>query len=226
MFRTLRGVALLSLGLGLISTPSRAEPQKTATAPAATAPATKPASPELSATQRQQVEALRDKTERQLAPLREQLTARNKELFALWSAEPPNRAAILKKDSEVTALRQKIRQLLIEQRLAQLALLTPGQRGTWRSQHASGSMEAPGMGCGCMRAGKDMGGMHGDMGGMHGGMGNQHGGMGMGAAGGMPLGMEDCLDCMGCMNCEGTGACAPASPAPPAPAAPAAPRPH
>ena len=74
MFKRLRWAALPLLGLGLLSASGslRAEPQKAPPPPAApTAPAV-PA-PEPSAAQRQQLEALSDRTERQLAPLREQL---------------------------------------------------------------------------------------------------------------------------------------------------------
>jgi hypothetical protein len=155
---------------------------------------------------------LRDKTERQLAPLREQFSARHKELFALWSAEPPNRTAILQKESEVAGLRQKIRQLLTEQRLSFLALLTPPQRASWRAQHTDGRMGAPRMGCGCMQGGNDIRARGNNP---RGGMGNDmHGGM---RAGGMPMGMDECLDCLDCMNCDATGRCAPSSPSPPAP---------
>lgn len=217
MFRNPTWAVLSVLGLGLLSASLRAEPQKSpAPAPAAATPGA-PAQ-ELSAAQRQQVEALRDKTERQLAPLREQLSARNKELFALWSVEPPNRTAILQKESEVAGLRQKARQVLVEQRLSYLALLTPAQRATWRS-HAGG-MGATGMGC-CMQGGKEMGNMHG------GGMGNMHGGgMGMGGPGGSPMGMDDCLDCMDCTHCDGAGACGAAAPSRPPSGAPAGPRPQ
>jgi hypothetical protein len=159
------------------------------------------------------MDALRDKTERQLAPLREQLSARHKELFARWNAEPPNRTAILQKESEVAGLRQKMRQLLIEQRLSFLALLTPPQRASWRAQHMDGGMGVPRMGRGCMQGGRDIGGMGNHM----------HGGM---AAGGMPMGMDACLDCMDCMNCNATGRCAPNAPSAPAPGTSAAPQPR
>jgi Spy/CpxP family protein refolding chaperone len=227
MFKSPPWTALTLIGLGLLSASLRAEPQKAAPAPAAAPAAPAAPSTEPSAAQRQQIQALRDKTERQLAPLREQLAARNKELSALWSAEPANRTAILQKESELAGLRQKMRQLLIEQRLSHHALLTPAQRSAWRTQHAGGKMGGMGMSCGCMQGGKEMGGgdmggnMHGGMGNMHGGMDNLHGGMDKGPAAGMAMGMDDCLDCMGCMSCEGS-ACAAAT-APPATAAPAAP---
>jgi hypothetical protein len=186
-------------------------------------------SPDLSAAQRQQVATPREKTARQLAPLREQLNARQKELLALWSAEPPNRTALLQKESEATGLRQKC-----------------GNCGSssdslcWRYLHQRsgrpGGRNTEGVGweerawaCGCMQGGNDMGGMHGGgMGNMHGGMRNMHGGNthgGMASGGGMEMGADECLDCMDCMNCEGAGACA-TPPSPPAAVAPAAPRPN
>src|SRR6188768_3230708 len=63
-------------------------------------------------------------------------------------------------------LRQKVRQVLIEQRLCQLALLTSAQRAPEVTPRRRGKMGAMEMGRGCMQGGK-MGGT--EMGNMQGG---------------------------------------------------------
>jgi Spy/CpxP family protein refolding chaperone len=84
--------------------------------------------PSLSAAQREQLAALRQQTRQQLAPQRERLRAKRLELRALWLAEPPSEAAIVKKIAEIDAIRAAMRPPLVKSRLASLALLTHAQR--------------------------------------------------------------------------------------------------
>jgi Spy/CpxP family protein refolding chaperone len=84
--------------------------------------------PSLSAAQREQLAALRQQTRQQLAPQRERLRATRLELRALWLAEPPSEAAIVKKLAEIDAIHATMRPPLVKSRLASLALLTHMQR--------------------------------------------------------------------------------------------------
>lgn len=170
MLVTARTLAFtITVGCGALATVALAQPPSAsggraapppATAPAADrrAPRTPPADiPSLSAAQQEQMAALRRQARQQLAPQLEQLRVKGVELRALWRAEPPSEAAILKKLTEIDALRAAMRPVLIKSRLASLALLTREQRQAWwrpngprecarhahRMHHAPGDELAP-----------------------------------------------------------------------------------
>jgi Spy/CpxP family protein refolding chaperone len=84
--------------------------------------------PNASQRQRDRIAQLRLETSAKLAPLRERLRGERRELQALWSAAAPSRDAILKKLASIDAIRAAIRPVLVDSRIAYLALLTPEQR--------------------------------------------------------------------------------------------------
>jgi Spy/CpxP family protein refolding chaperone len=222
MFRVIAAPAFALVTLGVAAASLAADPKPPPPQAPSAAPSRGPASAlELTDAQRRQVETLRSESERQLAPLREQLAARRKELSALWSAEKPDRAALLKKEAELEGVRQKMRQVALDQRLAYLGLLTPEQRAAWRAHPGRGGtgMMGPGMGGpGMHGAGMHGSGMHGA--GMH--------GAGMHGAGNAPRRAMTSVELMGSDECLGYLGCdAPCEQAlPPAPAAkPAGPTP-
>jgi Spy/CpxP family protein refolding chaperone len=96
-----------------------------------------PAVSGLTSMQRQSLEELHNKTHLQLTPLRAGLWLRNQELDAIWASESPSREKIAAKLSELDLIRGRMREILVEQRLAVLALLTPEQRVSFRAQMVS-----------------------------------------------------------------------------------------
>jgi Spy/CpxP family protein refolding chaperone len=83
---------------------------------------------DLSTAQQEQIAALRSTMEEQTAQTREALDEKRSEMHALWSAETPDRDAILAKQVEMDELRRELRTAHIDFRLAVRALLTPEQR--------------------------------------------------------------------------------------------------
>lgn len=83
---------------------------------------------DLSAEQRAAIKAHRDQKQKQVAPLRDALKERRRELDALWRQDKPDRAAILVKSREVDALRDQLREHKIDGRLHLASILTPEQR--------------------------------------------------------------------------------------------------
>lgn len=80
------------------------------------------------AEQRAQIEALKDEMRQELAPVREAMQAKREEMRALWSAETPDRDAILAKHAEMDEVRSALRARRVEFRLAVQQILTPEQR--------------------------------------------------------------------------------------------------
>jgi Spy/CpxP family protein refolding chaperone len=179
-------VPILLAGLITTSTPSAyAQGRGPGAGPAARAPAAKtapsaaparpalPPVPGLTTKQREQIEALRVATFDQVSPLERDLLVKRNELQNLWSAAQPNREAILKKQAEMDATRQRIREAYVDEHLAILKILTPAQRA---------AMPSPGLGFGM---GGCMGGGWGAGIGPKGGWGRGRGmGRGMGRGGG------------------------------------------
>jgi Spy/CpxP family protein refolding chaperone len=100
------------------------------------APAPRPAQPgpNLTAKQREQMQQLRLANYDKIAPLKRDLMAKRGELQILWATPQPNRDAILRKQVEMDAVRQKIREARVEERIARLKLLTPEQRAALPSR--------------------------------------------------------------------------------------------
>lgn len=86
------------------------------------------------------VEALHEATISEPDPaLREAIEARRAELQELWSAEAPDRTAILSKMEEIDALRDQIRDAhraeRVDFRIGMLEILTPEQRDKLAERH-------------------------------------------------------------------------------------------
>jgi Spy/CpxP family protein refolding chaperone len=151
---------------------ARASAPKTVPSAAPARPALPPI-PSLTAKQREQIEAVRVATFDKVSPLERDLLLKRNELQNLWSAAQPNREAILKKQAEMDATRQRIREAYMDEHLAMLKILTPAQRA---------AMPSPGLGFG---VGGCMGGGWGAGIGPGGGWGRGRGrGRGMGRGGG------------------------------------------
>jgi len=193
--------ALAQSGGAAAAPASQAAAPQAAAKPAAPAPT--PGMPSFTAEQQQKIDALRTKTQAQLAPLQTKLATRREELRALWAAEKPDRATILRKVAEVDKLRQQMQEVRVDQELAFRALLTPEQQAARRGARPGVGPHGPGMG----------------------GMGMDHGhghGMGPGGMGGHNMGMGECMDadaCQACSDCGAAGGCT--FPLPPPAAKPA-----
>lgn len=148
MLLTSRAIAFsAAVAFAASATPSWAEPpsppQAPAAAPASAGQATQPLAPRtppddvgsLTQMQREQLAKLRRQTNDKLAPERERLRAKRLELRALWLADPPSRQTILKTLGEIAAIRAAMRPILVDGKLAHLALLTREQRQSlWRPE--------------------------------------------------------------------------------------------
>lgn len=86
------------------------------------------ASLDLTPEQRERFKALRNELAERNAPVREQVQAKKAELQVLWSAEVPERNAILAKQEEIQRLRSELRVARVDHRLTALKMLTPEQR--------------------------------------------------------------------------------------------------
>jgi Spy/CpxP family protein refolding chaperone len=131
-------VGLFSMSLGVAAVASADAPaplpSPRSLGPTPVPPARLPALPGLSAAQRKELEDLHNKTQLQLAPLRAGIWIRQEELDAIWASESPSRERIFEKLSELDLIRGRIREILVNQRLAILAVLTPEQRLGFRAQ--------------------------------------------------------------------------------------------
>jgi Spy/CpxP family protein refolding chaperone len=128
---------------------------------------------DLSAEQQQKITELRTKMIESMAGTRTELDAKRGELQSLWSAERPDRGAILAKQAEMDLLRQKLRTSRVDQRLAVMEILTTEQRAKFKAIRGKGF------------GGKCMGGCMGPCGGKGHGHGRGPGPMpGMGFGGG------------------------------------------
>jgi Spy/CpxP family protein refolding chaperone len=145
--------------------------------------------------QRQKLDSLRSKKAAELAPVRQELARKYAELASLWAADAPERARILQKHGEISALRTKIQTASVDYRLAVLALLRTEQRAALRAQGMPHGPQHGGAGHGAATPGpgKQPGGM-GHGGPMHGMM--------------MQGGMHDCMsqelepyDCAAGLRC-------------------------
>jgi Spy/CpxP family protein refolding chaperone len=109
------------------------------------------AGPPLTATQLQQVQALRAAVFEETAETQQALDEKRAEMRALWLAETPDRDAIRSKHAEMDELRQALRTAHVDFKLAVHALLTPEQRSQITAGWCGGWCRGPGMGRGCGR---------------------------------------------------------------------------
>jgi Spy/CpxP family protein refolding chaperone len=120
-------------GLVAVAAPASAQPPNRPSPSAASIPPLRlPALPGLSAQQKQQLEQLHTKTQLMLTPLHAALWLRDQELTILWSRDA-EREPILAKLKEMDVIRGRVREILIDQRLSLLAVLTPEQRSAFLS---------------------------------------------------------------------------------------------
>jgi Spy/CpxP family protein refolding chaperone len=99
----------------------------------------------LTADQRREVGKLREAMRTKVSSVRDALRAKRDEMHKLWQAEAPDRAAIVAKHAEMDPLRQQIREVRIDFRLAVHKLLTPAQRA---KLHKMKGRRGPGWGRG------------------------------------------------------------------------------
>ncbi|MET0410335.1 MAG: periplasmic heavy metal sensor [Polyangiaceae bacterium] len=118
-------------GLVAVAAPVAAQaPHKPSPSAASIPPLRLPALPGLSAQQKQQLEQVHTKTQLMLTPLHAALWLRDQELAILW-ARGTDREQILAKLKEMDVIRGRVREILIDQRLSLLAVLTPEQRSAF-----------------------------------------------------------------------------------------------
>lgn len=139
------GCIAVSIGTAAIGTaaiaraepPAAPRPSPRAPAPLPDAPPARlPAVSGLTPAQRQSLEELHQKTYLQFRPLQAGLWLKNQELDALWASESASREKIFEKLSELDLIRGRMREILVAQRLAVIAVLTPEQRVSFRAQIA------------------------------------------------------------------------------------------
>jgi hypothetical protein len=122
------------LSVSLLAHAQAPAPRRAPASALPVAPLRLPALPGLSAEQRKELEELHHKTQLQLAPLRAALWLKNEELALLWASESATRELVLQKLSELDIVRQRMREILLEQRFGMIARLTPEQRAAFRRQ--------------------------------------------------------------------------------------------
>ncbi|MEW6335482.1 MAG: Spy/CpxP family protein refolding chaperone [Thermodesulfobacteriota bacterium] len=103
---------------------------------------------DLTAAQRERIDALREAHLREIKPLQEQLYVRGRELRQLWLDRHPDRDSILALQREVRGLRRRLMEKLTTYRLDAWQLLTPEQQEKVRPYgpgRGPGRMGGPGM---------------------------------------------------------------------------------
>jgi Spy/CpxP family protein refolding chaperone len=102
---------------------------------------------DLTAAQNKEVMRLREELRAKVSPIREQLATKHAELWTLWKAATPDRAAMLAKEGEMAPLRRQMREARIDFWLGLHHVLTPEQRAKLSEGKPHGM-------------GRGMGGMH------------------------------------------------------------------
>ena len=87
---------------------------------------------DLTAEQKEKINALREAHLKDVKPLQDQLYVKGRELKGLWLAETPDRESILTLQREVQALRNQLMDKLTTYRLDAWQLLTPEQQAKVR----------------------------------------------------------------------------------------------
>jgi Spy/CpxP family protein refolding chaperone len=98
--------------------------------------------------QQKQMATLETKLGDETAPLRAQMDAKRAELQGLWTAQTPDRKAILAKQAEMDRVRDSLRTAVTDYRLGVLNVLTPDQRAKLASMpHGPGGFGSGGGDC-------------------------------------------------------------------------------
>jgi len=111
----------------------------------------------LSAEQMQKIAGLRTEMVKSSAATRTELDVKRAELKSLWSAKKPDRGAILAKHAQMNLLRQKLREVRVDHRLAVMKLLTAEQRAKFATFRGKGFRGGWNDGCMGPRGGKGRG---------------------------------------------------------------------
>ena len=85
--------------------------------------------------QQKKVDELRQAMKTKAGPVRDQLRTKRSELQALWQAPSPDRAAIVAKMRELSALRDQMTEAQVDFRLGMSSVLTPEQRAKMKEMH-------------------------------------------------------------------------------------------
>jgi Spy/CpxP family protein refolding chaperone len=89
--------------------------------------------PNLTPEQSAKLKELRDQHDKEILPLKNELTAKRAELRNLWIQSDPDEAAIKAKQQEINDLRNKLQDTMTEYRLEVGKILTPEQRAQLQS---------------------------------------------------------------------------------------------
>lgn len=108
---------------------------------------------DLTADHQQKLEKLHEAAAKQAEPLYKDLSAKMKEMRALWAVAKPDRAALERKHAEMSGLHAKLWGIHLDTKLQIHALLTPEQRARWTAEHAGPGMPGPLGACPHMQAG-------------------------------------------------------------------------
>jgi Spy/CpxP family protein refolding chaperone len=92
--------------------------------------------------QTSQLQAMRERHFKEIAPLQEKLFAKKQELRLLWANPNPDASQITAKQKEITALQAQIQELSTKHQLEARSILTPEQ------QQKLSVMRGPGLGAG------------------------------------------------------------------------------
>jgi Spy/CpxP family protein refolding chaperone len=127
---SLAAVSFAAVSLAVVSPVAAQQPSRSAPAGLNIPPLRLPALPGLSAQQKQQLEQLHQKTQLMLSPLHATLWLREQELNVMWS-QGTDRDKVLEKLGQMDIVRGRMREILVDQRLSLLAVLTPEQRAAF-----------------------------------------------------------------------------------------------
>jgi len=89
--------------------------------------------PGLSAEQSSKLKELRERQEKEVLPLRNELLSKREELRNLWSQANPDQAKIKAKQHEITELENKLQEKMTEHRFESRKVLTPEQQAQLQS---------------------------------------------------------------------------------------------
>ncbi len=103
--------------------------------------------------QTSQLQAMREKHFKEIAPLQEKLFAKKQELRLLWANPNPDASKITAKQKEITALQAEIQELSTKHQLEARSILTPQQQQRLSVMRGPGLGAGPGWGKGRMARG-------------------------------------------------------------------------
>ena len=82
----------------------------------------------LDAEQMRQFEAIQSQQRQVIRPLKREIRAKRQQMQKLWQTDSPDRGAILAKHAEMDHVRNQLRSIRLDARLAMHAMLSPEQR--------------------------------------------------------------------------------------------------